>query len=101
MGDPMMRLVANQLGVRPLVTRDLKLSEEALLETVRASNSDQRRALGHREDASREPRRVFMWVTGAVLGGSEPPKLSNICEVGLDQNDFEDAPQGERQQYHP
>ena len=97
----MMWLVANQLGVRPLVTRDLKLSEEALLETVRASNSDQRRALGRREDASREPRRVFTWVTGAVLVGSESPKPSDVCEVGLDQNDFEDAPQGERQQYHP
>ena len=40
-------------------------------------------------------------VTGAVLVGSEPPKRQDICEVGLDQNDFEDAPQGDRQQYHP
>ena len=70
-------------------------------ETVRASNNNQRRALGHREDAWREPRRVFKSVTGAVLVGSEPPKRQDICEVGLDQNDFEDAPQGDPQQYHP
>ena len=72
-----------------------------MLETVRASNNNQRRALGHREDAWREPRGAFKTVTGAVLVGREPPKLADICEVGLDQNDFEDAPQGDRRQHHP
>ena len=70
-------------------------------ETVRASNNNQRRALGDREDAWREPRRVFKSVAGAVLVGSEPLKRRDICEVGLDQNDFEDAPQGDPEQYHP
>ncbi len=72
-----------------------------MLETVRASNNNQRRALGHREDAWREPRRVFKSVTGAPLGGSEPPKRYDICGAASDQNDFENAPQGDLQQYHP
>ena len=48
---------------------------DAGLETVRAkpSNNNQRRALGRRKDAWREPRRAFKSVTGAVLVGSEPP----------------------------
>jgi hypothetical protein len=44
------------------------------VEMVRASNNDQRRALGRREEDWRKPRRVLKSVTGAVLGGSEPPK---------------------------
>ena len=72
-----------------------------MLEMVRASNNDQRRALGHREDAWREPRRVFKSVTGAVLGGSEPPNGRTFVRWGADQNDFESAPKGDRHQYHP
>jgi hypothetical protein len=40
-------------------------------------------------------------VTGAVLGGREPPARQDICEVRSDHNDFENGPQGDRQQYHP
>ena len=73
-----MRPLVNQLAVSPLVTQDLNCPSEALLEPVRASNNDQRRALGHREDDWRESRRAFKSVTGAVLRGSEPPKAGHL-----------------------
>ena len=68
-----MRLVANQLGVRPLVTRDLELPERSLAGDGSSSNNNQRKVRGRREDAWREPRRAFKTVTGAVLVGREPP----------------------------
>jgi hypothetical protein len=55
------------------VTRDLKLSERSLAGAGSGFEQYPSESPGHREDAWREPRRVFTWVTGAVLVGSESP----------------------------
>jgi hypothetical protein len=68
-----MRPVANQLVVQRLVTQDLKLSERSLAGAGSGFEQCPAESLGHREDAWREPRRVFKSVTGAVLGPASRP----------------------------
>jgi hypothetical protein len=69
MGAPAMRLVGSQLGVPPLVTRDLKLSERSLAGAGSGFEQYPTESPGHREDAWREPRRVFKSVIGGCSCG--------------------------------
>jgi len=96
-----MRPVANQFGVSPLVTKDLKLSKGSLAGDGSLLRNDiQRKALGHRQDDLKGTATCLqVGHRRCSLRAASRPNGRHLWRPP-EQNDFEDAPHGDRQQYH-